>query len=102
MYESLKSWINVPVTVLPFEKRLGTGDKVFGESYTLDTYPVSKEEVVRNDKGVDVVSHRQLYLDGSSKIHRHDKVLFEDEELPIQAIHTFYRNGAPDIKVVYL
>lgn len=102
MYESLKGWINVPVIVRPFQKRAGNGDKVFGENYTLLTYPVSKEEVVRNDKGVEVTSSRQLYVDGSAAIRRFDNVLFEDEDLPIQAIHTFYRDGVPDIKVVYL
>jgi hypothetical protein len=102
MYESLKRWLDVPVTVKPFLKRTGAGDKMFGTPYTIHVYPVSKEEKVRNAGGVEIISNSQLYVDGSTVIHRLDNVLFEGDELPIQAIHVFYRNGVPDLKVVYL
>lgn len=102
MYDSIKAWINVPATILPYIKRLGNGDKLFGESYTQYTYPVSEVTTVRNKDGVDVSSSQQLYVDGSSGVGVFDEVIFEGMQWEIQAIRTFYRNGVPDLKVVYL
>ena len=102
MYESLKEWIDVPVTVKPFVKRTATGDKVFGDSYTVLCYPQGEVNIVRNWQGVEVVSHNHLYVDGNTQITKLDNVVFENEDLPVQAISTFYRDGKPDIKVVYV
>ena len=102
MYNSVKDWINVPITVKPYLKRSATGDKLFDESYELLCYPQGEVNIVRNWQGVEVVSHNHLYVDGSAKITKLDNVIFENEELPVQAISTYYRNGVPDIKVVYV
>lgn len=102
MYESLKSWINVPVTIRPYVKRSATGDKLFGESYEVLCYPQGEVNIVRNWQGVEVVSHNQLHMDGSVPVTKLDNIIFEGEELPVQAIACFYRNGKPDIKVVYI
>lgn len=102
MYDSVKDWINVPVTVRPYKGRSATGDKVFGESYVIMCYPQGEVNIVRNWQGVEVVSHNHLHVDGSAPITKLDSVLFEGEELSVQAISTFYRNGVPDIKVVYI
>lgn len=102
MYESLKSWINVPVTIRPYVKRSATGDKLFGESYEVLCYPQGEVNIVRNWQGVEVVSHNQLHMDGSVSVTKLDNIIFEGEELPVQAISCFYRNGKPDIKVVYI
>lgn len=102
MYESLKSWINVPVTVKPYVKRSATGDKVFGKSYDILCYPQGEVNIVRNWQGVEVVSHNHLFVDGDTKVTKLDNIIFEGEDLPVQAISTFYRNGKPDIKVVYV
>lgn len=102
MYESLREWINVPITVKPFEKRTGSGDKLFGKSYDTLAYPVYETKVVRNKLGVDVESNQQLYVDGSERIAELDEVTFDGQDLPVQAIRAFYRNGVPDIKVVFL
>lgn len=102
MYESLKPWINVSVTVKPFNKRSATGDKLFGEPYTIQCYPQGEVNIVRNWQGVEVVSNTKLHIDGKSVISKFDNVIFEGEELPVQAISTFYRDGVPDIKVVYV
>lgn len=101
MYESLREWINVPIVITPFVGRDARGDKIMGEAFTVDSYPVSEIKLVRNDNGVDVVSKRHHYIDASVKISCLDNVLFEGEDLPIQAIETFYRAGKPDILVVY-
>lgn len=102
MYESIKPWINVPVTVKPYTKRSATGDKIFGESYEVLCYPQGEVNIVRNWQGVEVVSHNHLFMDGNVKITKLDNVIFEDNDLPVQAISTYYRNGKPDIKVVYV
>lgn len=102
MYESLREWINVPVTVKPFLKRTATGDKVFGESYEVLCYPQGEVNIVRNWQGVEVVSHNHLYIDGDVKVTKLDNIIFEGEDLPVQAISNYYRNGVVDIKVVYV
>lgn len=102
MYDSIKPWINVPVVVKPFIKRSATGDKVFGEPYTVLCYPQGEVNIVRNWQGVEVVSHNHLYVNGNAKIGKLDSIVFEGEELPVQAISSFYRDGKPDIKVVYV
>ena len=102
MYESLKPWLNVPVVVKPYVRRSATGDKIFGPSYEVMCYPQGEVNIVRNWQGVDVVSHNHLYIDGSIQITKLDNVVFEDEELPVQAISVYYRDGKPDIKVVYV
>lgn len=102
MYESLKPWINVPVIVKPFAGRSATGDKLFGEPYNVLCYPQGEVNIVRNWQGVEVVSHNHLHVDGNEPITKLDSIVFEGEELPVQAISTFYRDGKPDIKVVYI
>lgn len=102
MYESIKDWIDVPVTVKPFIKRSATGDKIFGDEYTILCYPQGEVNIVRNWQGVEIVSHNHLYINGDEKVTKLDSIIFEGEELPVQAITSYYRNGAPDIKVVYI
>lgn len=102
MYESLKPWINVPVTIKPFVGRSATGDKLFGEERVELCYPQGEVNIVRNWQGVEVVSHNHLHMDGSVNVTKLDNIIFEGEDLPVQAISTFYRNGVPDIKVVYI
>lgn len=102
MYESLKPWMNVPLTVIPYTGRTATGGKKLGEPYEAKCYPQGEVNVVRNWQGVEVTSNTSLYVDGPTPITKLDNVIFEGEEVPVQAISTFYRNGVPDIKVVYI
>lgn len=102
MYDSLKPWINVPITIKPFAGRSATGDKLFGDSYDELCYPKGEVTIVRNWQGTEVVSHNNLYVDGSVNISKLDNVIFNGEDLPVQAISAFYRDGIPDIKVVYI
>lgn len=102
MYESLKSWVNIPLSIKPFLKRTGTGDKSFGEIRNILCYPHCDVKVIRNLQGVEVVSNTQLYIDGSEVISEHDELIFEQKTYTIQSIATFYRDGVPDIKVVYI
>lgn len=102
MYNSLKSWINLPAQIKPFLKRDGTGAKIFGEPVDILCYAEGKSQVVTDNTGTEVVSTSQLYVDGPTVISALDCVVFEGVEKSIKNITTFYRNGKPDIKVVYL
>ena len=102
MFSSLKKWMDVPITVLPFEKVDGTGYKTFGEGKAIMSYPHSEIKVIQNFDGEEVTSNTQLYIDGSEDIGRFDKVIFNEEEFVIHSIGVYFRKGVPDIKVVYV
>ena len=61
-----------------------------------------KVEVITNKDGKEVVSAKQLYVEGTNPIKELDNVIFEGSEIEVKAIGYFYRNGIVDIKVVYL
>ena len=102
MFDSVKPWINVTVQILRFISRDGAGDVSYMPKQDIQVYPVSEITVVRNSRGIEVTSSSQLYLDGTSLVSEDDCFIFDGTERPVQAIRTFYRNGVPDIKVVYL
>ena len=102
MYDSLKPWMNLPVQIKPFVKRTGTGTKLYNDPVDILCYAEGKVQVVTDDTGTEVVSNKQLYVDGTVAISELDCVIFEGIEKNIKAISTFYRNGKADIKVVYL
>ena len=102
MYNSLKSWINVPFQIKPFIKRNGAGTKQFGEAIDGLCYPEADVKLVVDDTGAEVVSTTQLYIDGVVAIKVTDEVIFEGTARPIHRINSFYRNGVVDLRVVYL
>lgn len=102
MYKSLKPWVNVPYQIKPFIKRDGAGNKIFADTIDALCYPEGKVVLVISVSGGTVTSTCQLYVDGSTDIKVTDNVVFEGVERPIQRINSYYRNGVPDIKVVYL
>lgn len=102
MFESIKPWINVPVTIKPYKGRSATGDKLFGEPHTVLCYPQGEVNIVRNWQGVEVISHNHLYMDGNVNVTKLDNIVFEGEDLPVQAISNYYKDGKIDIRVVYV
>lgn len=102
MYASIKPWINVPYTIKPFIKRTGMGTKVYDEPVDSVCYPVADCKLVVNVDGAEVTSTTQLYVDGNEAIKVTDSVIFGGEERPVLRISTYYRDGVPDLKVVYL
>lgn len=102
LYNSLKSWINLTAIRKPYIKRSGTGSKIFGDSIELTCYAEGKVQVVTNKEGKEVVSNKLLYVDGPTEIDELDNVVFEGRETEVKAIGYYYRNGQPDIKLVYL
>ena len=102
MYASLRSWMDVPYQIKPFIKRDGAGNKIFADPINSLCYPEGKVILVINVEGGTVTSTCQLYVDGRTDIKVTDNVVFEGVDRPIQRINSYYRNGVPDIKVVYL
>lgn len=102
MYGSIKKWLNIPVTIKPLKSRTGTGSKLYGEDIEALCYRVDEVKIVRNIKGVEVVSNTQIFLDGTQLIDTNDAIELESKIYEIQAISTFYRAGKPDLKVVYI
>ena len=102
MYERLKEWLNLPAQIKPFIRRNGTGTKLYGDTVDIQCYAEGKVTTVTDNTGAEVVSSKQLYIDGSITISELDCIIFEGSENSIKSIGTFYRNGKPDIKVVYL
>ena len=102
MLKSLKAWINIPFQFKPCIKRTGTGAKEFADTKSSLCYAEGSVKVVKDSQGKEVVSTKQLYVDGTSTIKELDNVLFEGRESEIKAIGYFYRNGVVDMKVVYL
>lgn len=94
--------MNIPVQYKPFIKRTGTGSKIYGEPVSIKCYAEGYMKVITDTNGAEVVSNKQLYVDGSVAISELDSVTFEGRDRDIRSINTFYRNGVPDIKVVYL
>jgi hypothetical protein len=102
MFDSLKPWINVPFIFKPFIKRNGAGTKLFGDDIEAKCYPVGEVQLITDEKGAEVTSTTQLYVDGECPIKVSDEVTFEGSTHSIKRISTFYRNGTVDLKVVYL
>lgn len=102
MYGSVKPWINLPAVLKPFDKRTGAGTKIFKEPVDIMCYAEGKVQVVKDNKGIEVVSNKQLYLEGDLQVNELDNIIFEGSENPVIAIGIFYRNGIPDLKVVYV
>lgn len=102
MYNSLKSWINVPYTIKPFLKYNGAGTKQFDVDISSKCYPVGDVKLITDTNGSEVTSTTQLFVDGAEPIKVTDNVVFAGEERPILRITEYYRNGIVDIKVVHL
>ena len=102
MFQSLKSWLKLSFIIKPCLGRDGTGTKQFDTSVPALCYAEGEIKSITNAAGKEVVSMKQLYVDGAQAIKVTDNVVFEDYESEIKAIGYFYRNGVVDMKVVYL
>ena len=94
--------MNLTAVRKPYSKRSGTGAKIFSDSVSMSCYAEGKVQVVTNKEGKEVVSNKILYVDGLTEIDELDNVVFEGRETEVKAIGYYYRNGQPDIKLVYL
>ena len=94
--------MNLTATRMPYIRRTGTGTKVFGEPVDIKCNAEGKIQVVSNKDGKEVVSNKTLYVEGTEELNELDNIVFEGRESEIKAIGYYYRNGKPDIKLVYL
>jgi hypothetical protein len=102
MFASVKPWINMPFEIKPFIGFNEYGDKEFGESESKLCYRVDKTEQIKDIRGVDVISDTQLYINGSEEISELSVVVLCGREWNIQKISTYFKDGVPSLKVVYL
>lgn len=102
LFKSLKSWANIPFEYRSYTGRLGTGVKQYTTIESGLCYAEGSVKVVSNKDGKEVVSNKQLYVDGSHLIKELDNVIFEGRETEVKAIGYFYKNDTVDIKVVYI
>lgn len=102
MFASLKAWINVPYSILPFIKYTGAGSKVYGDRIDSLCYPTGDVRKILDVNGSEVTSTATLYVPGTENIKDTDTIIFEGRERSILRITNFYCDGVVDIKVVYL
>lgn len=101
-YNSILKWIKMPFQYYPFDTRLGTGTPTFKTVVNATCYATGQIESIVSKAGKEETSNAQLYVRGDLSITDNDEVVFESKRRPIKAISTFYENGKPIIKVVYL
>ena len=102
MYASLKAWMDVPYSILPFVKYNGAGTKEYDKRVDALCYPTGDVRKILDVNGAEVTSTATLYVPGNTVIKDTDTVIFEGRERSILRITNYYRNGVVDIKVVYL
>ncbi len=102
MYNSVLSWIDIPISIKPFVKRTGSGAFEYGAVVSALCYAAGELIKVVNELGDEVTSGTQLYVVGATKLTTQDVIIFDGKEWRIQSIKSFYRNGKVDLKVVYL
>lgn len=101
MYASIRNWINLPAVLKSYTAQSGTGRKIFAPDLSILCYAEGKVQVVKDNKGAEVVSNRTFYVSGEISVKPLDVILFENQEWPVVAVNTFYLNGQPDIRMVY-
>lgn len=102
MFASLRAWMDVPYSILPFEKYTGAGTKVYGPRREALCYPTGDVRKILDVSGSEVTSTATLYVPGEEDIKDTDTIVFEGRERAILRITSYYRNGRVDIKAVYL
>lgn len=94
--------MNLDLQIKPFSKRDSTGAITYNVTINAKCYAEGKVILVNDLNGAEVVSDMQLYVPGDTVISELDNVIFNGRESSIKSIGTFFRNGVPDLKVVYL
>jgi len=103
MFNSLRPWINVPITIKPFIRRDGVGSPIYKDEWIeTKAYPKADAVSIANNVGIEIKSGVQLYVEGSTVVKEQDAIIFEENERVVRAVTAYYRDGVQDIKVVYL
>lgn len=94
--------MNLSASYKPYLNRSGTGSPQYDTKVDILCYAEEDIKVIVDALGVDSVSTTQLYVDGTVPIKPFDAVTFSGVEKEVKRVNTFYREGVPDIRVVYL
>ena len=102
----VKDWFNCSVIYKEFMSRDGAETIYASDGETIDCYISGHTRLVINEKGEEIVSNQQLFLD-SDDITITDQYsgIFEidSRDRPIKMIENFYdEDGNKDLIVVYL
>lgn len=115
MYNSVKSWCDIPIEFKPFLRMDGAGDRVYGPAETIMCYLEGKVQLVRNLMGDEVTSTRKVYIPDLETINKFwpyrqgsankpiaaDILVLDGIDYPVLALSPFYRKGKIDVLVVY-
>jgi len=102
MYASLKDWMNLPLKIKPFKKRTGDGTRLYYDDIDTFCYAEGKVQLTTGSSGAEVVSKKQLYVEGNVQISSLDNIIFDDFECDIISVENFYDINGISLKVVYL
>lgn len=102
MYKSVSKWANLKVYHHAFLSCDGSGDRVYSDGTLMLASIEGSVREVQNREGREVVSSRQLYIEGKYTINEGDKYAFDGEEHLVIATAPFYLDGKKDLWVVYL
>lgn len=105
------SWLNNTIIYKKWKSQDGAGDIVYAsDGVTLSCYISGNHTLVVNDKGEEIVSAQQIYLDGSNTtvaeialVDFKGIVEISSRNRPIKTIEKFYdEDGLLDLVVLYL
>ena len=99
-----KDWFNKTVIYKEMVSRDGAEIVYASSGESIGCYISGHTKMVINDKGEEVVSTKQIYIDGDDYTIIHDS-LFEIDSVnrPVKSIEEFYdEDGNTDLIVVYL
>lgn len=106
-----ETWLNNTVIYKKWISQDGAGDIVYAsDGVSLSCYITGTNTIITNDKGEEIVSSQQIYLDGSNstvaEIALADFkgiISLSSRNRPIQSIEKFYdETGLLDLVVLYL
>jgi hypothetical protein len=102
MYESLKDWMKIPITIKPTLSVNDDGDVTSGVPKNTLCLAEDKLQVVVNREGLEVVSVTTLYIDGSEDIGHKYSISYNDTDYPIKMLGSVYEGQYRSLWLVYL
>lgn len=105
MFNSIKPWMTVDVTVKPFIGVDASADKQYGDETTIKAYVTGGIEVTNDLRGNEVRSTSQVYFDPSVyTVNPEDRIIVDGQEKDIISMSTWYdgNTGKPSIKELWL
>lgn len=102
MYDSLKSWINIPAKYRKLLTYDSGGNKSYGDYVDFYCYPEGYNSVVKDLAGNSKISNQRLFVDALENISIGDEITLDGVIYEARSTAPFYRNGEKDLLVVYI